>query len=81
MENDNYKLNDGHILEATDRLYVTQAYIEGVLVNHPLVDAVPEFLSKIDKVQELLAELYQDVGKYDSINEIKKSHTLTDGYE
>ena len=76
-----YKLNDRHIVEATDWLYVTQAYIEQVLVNYALIDAVPEFQAKVEKVQALLAELYQGVGIYSTIEELKYKQNLIESYE
>lgn len=56
-----YDFNDEHILEATDRLHVACVYIEEVLMYHPLLNAVPEFKSEIDKTISILSDLYQKV--------------------
>ncbi|WP_318493277.1 hypothetical protein [Photobacterium leiognathi] len=68
------ELNDGHILEAVDRCYLTANFIESTLLDHGLVDAVPAFKEKAKDAQRLLLELYQDIGQSESLAEIKKEH-------
>jgi len=75
-----YKLNDGHILEAMDRLHVACVCIDQILGKHPLLNSVSEFKSEVDKAVEALANLYQKLGQFDSLKEIARSCELADGY-
>jgi hypothetical protein len=76
-----YKLNDGHILEALDRLYVAGSYLEMTLSNHPLLVAIPEFKAEVEKATEILGDLYQQVGQMDSVSEITRLYKLSDEYK
>ncbi len=69
------ELNDGHIIELVDRVYLTANFIESTILEHGLTDAVPAFKEKAKKAQSLLLELYQDVAEFDSLNDIKQKYT------
>ena len=71
-----YDLNDGHILESTDRLHVACVYIDEVLKHHPLINAVPEFQSEIDKAISILSDLYQKVSGFEAVADIVKNYKL-----
>ena len=75
-----YELNEGHILEATDRLHVACVYIDQILGRHPLLNSVSDFRSEVDKVSEILANLYQKVSHFDSVKEIARTCELADAY-
>lgn len=75
-----YELNDGHIVEAMDRLHVACVYIDQILGKHPLLNSVPDFKSEIDKATETLANIFQELGQFDSITEIAGACELADGY-
>ena len=76
-----YELNDGHILEAMDRLHVVCVYIDQILGKHPLLNSVPDFKSEVDKATEILANLYQKLGHFDSIEEIAGACELAGGHK
>lgn len=69
------ELNDGHIAEVIDRCYLTVNFVESTLLEHALVDAVPAFKNKVEKVQALLMELYKDVAQFDSLDELKQENS------
>lgn len=54
-------LDEGYFHEALDRTYIAQDYIENTLVGHPVYSQTPALAEKIEKVQEILSELYQDI--------------------
>lgn len=62
--------------ETLDRVSIAQELIESILLNHSLIKAVPEFSSQAEEVSRLLADLYQQIGTYESIDEIAKAHTI-----
>lgn len=78
MVNDSksYDLNDGYILEAADRLHVACVYIDEVLKHHPLLNAVPEFQSEIDKTISILSDLYQKISGFETATEIVENYKL-----
>jgi hypothetical protein len=57
------KLNAGHYHEALDRTYCVQGIIEQMLLNHPAINQAPELLKKVQKAQDLLADVYITIGK------------------
>ena len=69
----NYELNDGHILEAADRLHVACVYIDEFLRQHPLINSVPEFQNEIDKAIIILSDLYQKISGFDKAGELTKN--------
>lgn len=75
------KLNNGHILEALDRLFIANQYLEMSLLGQPLLDAIPEFRADVESAIEILGDLYQKVGQLDSLSEISKLYKLSEGYE
>ena len=58
------KINKGHLNEGLDRIHVIQSNIQTHLQEHPVFDKSinPEMAKKLEKVQILLGELYQEVG-------------------
>lgn len=56
-------LDEGYFHEALDRTYLAQGFIEDYLVGHPVYAQTPALAEKIEKVQEILSELYQDVAQ------------------
>ena len=66
-------LNDGHIHEVIDRIYMTQEFIDMALVKHPLIESNPDWQSRLDDAQKVLGDLYQKVAEFDSIIEISES--------
>lgn len=80
VDREEYKLNDGHILEAMDRLHVACVYLDQILGAHPLLNSVSDFKSEIDRAAEILANLYQQLGHFDSVKEIVRTCELADGY-
>jgi hypothetical protein len=78
---DSYTLNDGHIVEAADRIDVARAYLAYSLRDHPLITAVPAFESKVEALMSILSELYQDVGIFEQIADVFATHRVKDGYK
>ena len=76
MNNDSkdYELNDGHILEAADRLHVACVYIDEFLMKHPLINSVPEFQNEIDKTIIILSDLYQKISGFDEAEELTEKY-------
>ena len=58
------KINNGHLIEAADRVYCIQCNVESFLQDHPVFDEKvnKERAKKLKKVQKLLGELYQELG-------------------
>ena len=56
------KINKGHYLEITDRIYCTQNNIEHNLRNHPVINKDEKLKKIVDKVQKELSKLYQITG-------------------
>lgn len=53
-------LDDGHVHEVVDRLFVAISMLEDHIASHRLVKAIPALESKIRDGIALLAEAYQD---------------------
>jgi hypothetical protein len=49
--------------EALDRTHCIQHMLEQLLLDHPVVQAEPEFLELATKAAEALADLYQAIGR------------------
>ena len=77
---DEYELNDGHIFEAIDRIQVAIIYLRNALAEQTLIASVEDFQSQTDKAVEILSDLYQTVGNFDSVAEISEKYTLRLGY-
>jgi len=77
---ENYELNDGHIHEAIDRIDVSINYLQSALAEHSLINAVDAFEEEVQSAIKTLADLYQRIGVYDHVSEIRAEHGLKDGY-
>lgn len=56
------KLNPGHWHEATDRTLCVMDIVESMLQVHPAIAFTPALKKKVQKVQDLLGEIYQKAG-------------------
>ena len=56
------KLDKGYWHEATDRTLCVMDIIEAMLWKHPTVTQTPSLKKKIQKVQDILGEVYQEAG-------------------
>lgn len=61
-EEKNMLLNEGHYVEAIDRAYIVVNFIETTLMEHPVFQKHPELKIKTDKAQQLILEIYQEIG-------------------
>lgn len=68
---DNCSLNDGHIHEAMDRVYCLVGHIDSDLRGHPLINQFEELLGFVERAEDALAELYQKIGQYDTIQQME----------
>ncbi len=73
---DNPPLNDGHVLEALDRVSSVVEIVQHMLVDHSLIQAAPDFRADVDQVTNILGALYQKVGQYDTIEDMRKVGVL-----
>lgn len=76
-----YELNDGHIVEAVDRIHVAASYLEDFLAEHPLIHSVDEFREEVERATKILGDLYQKIAKYDEISTLAKEQDISEGYE
>ena len=76
-----YELNDGHITEAIDRIHVATGYLQAALSEHALLNGVNEFQIEIDKSIEILSDLYQKIGGFESITDLSEKYELREGYK
>lgn len=67
---DKTELNDGHITELVDRIHIMQIMFEESISKHALTDYLKSELPEVDKIETLIFELYQKVGKYYTIDEL-----------
>jgi len=56
------ELDAGYYHEALDRSYIVANMIEDVLVEHPVFIKHQNLMEKVQKAQELILEVYQEVG-------------------
>lgn len=56
------KLNRGHWHEAADRTYCAMDIIQRMLFDHPAIEQTPDLSNKIEKVLDILGEVYQEAG-------------------
>ena len=75
-----YELNDGHIIEVIDRIHVTSLHIDAALIEHPLINAFPELEKKIEDAQQMLLDVYQEIGRCETVSELKEKYTFREGY-
>ena len=48
--------------EALDRTHVVSTLFDDVLVEHPYIVAHPDLKEQVDRISELLGDLYQAIG-------------------
>lgn len=77
---ENYRLNDGHILEAVDRVHVAINYLQSFLAEHALIHAVNEYEADVQTAIEILSDLYQKIGVEESVADIERQYALRSGY-
>ncbi len=53
-----------HLHEALDRCYCAQDIIDRMLLQHAAIMQNREWKAKAQKAEEILAELYMDIGSY-----------------
>lgn len=56
------RLTKAYWHEACDRTACVIDIVDTMLVSHPAIEQTKEIKDKIDKVQELLGEIYQTTG-------------------
>lgn len=56
------QLNKSHYHEATDRIFLIQCVIDDHLQKHPVFKKEKEWAKQLEKVQDILGELYQLTG-------------------
>lgn len=66
------KINDGHYLEAMDRLHVITCMMEDHLMNHPVIKNNKDLKKLVNFSIINLMEVYQRVGELDYKNEKEK---------
>ena len=66
------KINDGHYLEAMDRLHVITCMMEDHLMNHPVIENNKDLKKLVNFSIINLMEVYQRVGALDYKNEKEK---------
>jgi hypothetical protein len=59
------KLDGYSYHEALDRAYSVQVIIERMLIDHPVIKNKKRWAKKIEKAQELIAEVYIEIGLID----------------
>jgi len=74
------KLNDGHVHEAIDRIDVSINYLQAALAEHALISAVENFDYDVQAAIEILADLYQKIGSFESVSEISHKYGLKKEY-
>jgi len=57
------KIDKFHKHEVLDRIYVIQSNINDFLVEHPVIKSDKKMKKKLEKVQSILGNIYQEVGK------------------
>jgi len=72
------KLNDGHYLEAMDRLHLITEMMDNFLMNHPVIHKNKDLKKLVNFSMINLMEVYQRVGKisYEKENERKGIHKV-----
>lgn len=66
------KINDGHYLEAMDRLHVITCMMEDHLMSHPVIKSNKDLKKLVNFSIINLMEVYQRVGELDYKNEKAK---------
>ena len=55
--------NDGYYLESMDRIHTIQIMIDNLLDQHPAIVKLKCGQERVDLVQDMLGDIYQDIGK------------------
>lgn len=66
-------LNEGHLVEALDRTHVAICCLEVSLQEHALIATVPAFSARVETAIDILASLYQDIGRFKTIKEVEEA--------
>ena len=66
------KINEGHYLEAMDRLHVISCMMEDHLINHPVIENNKDLKKLVNFSIINLMEVYQRVGELDYKHEKEK---------
>jgi hypothetical protein len=56
------KLTPAYWHEACDRTFCVQQIIDNLLSQHPAISQTPHLKIKIEQLQEILSEIYQETG-------------------
>lgn len=62
--------NDGYFLEGLDRCGTIQMVIENLLVGHPSILRLEDGAERVEIIQEMIQEIYQDIGEMSCDEEI-----------
>jgi|GEM_PF-1443264 len=63
INNRKNKLDEFHYHEVLDRTYMINEIIENFLINHPVVKKHKKIETDIENAQDILYEVYQEIGK------------------
>lgn len=55
-------LDEGYYIEAIDRAYIVQGFIETTLLEHSVIQKHLELKEKVEQAQELIIHVYQLIG-------------------
>ena len=55
-------LDEFHYHEALDRAYIVESILNTHLAEHPVIQQHKDLKDKIEKAQELIIEVYQEIG-------------------
>lgn len=69
MDNE-IELTNEQMIEALDRIDVTLDYVDMTLANHPLISNIPDLSDDVERIIELMGDLYQRIAQYESIEEL-----------
>lgn len=73
-----YKLDEFHYHEALDRSYLVADLLETALIEHVVIKKHRHLKKKLQKAQELIVEVYQEIGGL-SITEFPDQPQLPEG--
>lgn len=57
------KLDHGHYIEAVDRCHCINEIIDTILLQHPAIAQNATWKKDIEKAQELIGKVYQEIGR------------------
>lgn len=67
------KINDGHYLEAMDRLHLVADMMDRYLMDHPIINQTKDLKQLVNYSIINLMEVYQRVGNLSYLNENEKN--------